>query len=86
MRIVISIVGLAVALAAVAFAVANRAPVTLQLWPFPHTYDLPVFILVFLGLGVGFVVGMVFAWYAGLSRRRRDRRALSQHAAEEPPR
>jgi uncharacterized integral membrane protein len=71
----ILIVGLFVALAAVAFAVANRASVALQLWPLPYTYEAPIFILVFAGIGIGFAIGLVFACCAGFARRRRNSRA-----------
>lgn len=79
----ILIVGLFVAFAAVAFAVANRAPATLQLWPLPYTYDVPIFILVFSGLGAGFAIGFVFACGAGFARRRRNPRAARSTTTED---
>lgn len=65
------IVGLIIALAAIAFAVANRAPVTIELWPLPYTYEVPIFAMAFTGLGAGVLIGMIAAWSLGRSRRRR---------------
>ena len=79
----ILIVGLFVALAAVAFAVANRSPVALQLWPLPYSYDVPIFILVFSGLGGGFAIGLIFACCAGFSRRRHNPRAARSPTTED---
>ena len=56
----------------IAFAVSNRATVSLELWPLPFLVDLPLYLLVLLLLLAGFVVGAATAWIAG----RRVRRAL----------
>jgi putative membrane protein len=66
----------------IAFAVSNRATVTLGLWPLPFLIDLPLYLLVLLLLLAGFVVGAATAWIAGrrvrreLRRRRRRAEAL----------
>ena len=71
----------------VPFAVSNRAPVSLGLWPLPFLIDLPVYLLVFLLLLVGFVAGAATAWIAGrrvrreLRRWRRRAEALERKAA-----
>ncbi|MFO0996886.1 MAG: hypothetical protein U1F33_09390 [Alphaproteobacteria bacterium] len=77
MRLLTLIVGLVLALAAVAFAVANRAPVTLELWPLPSTYDMPIFALAFCALGAGFILGMAFMAIISRPRRRRGGQAAN---------
>jgi len=58
----------------VPFAVSNRAPVSLGLWPLPFLIELPLCLLVFLLLLVGFVAGAATAWIAGRRVRRELRR------------
>jgi lipopolysaccharide assembly protein A len=66
----------------IAFAVSNRAAVSLGLWPLPFLIDLPLYLLALLLLLAGFVVGAATAWIAGrrvrreLRRRRRRAEAL----------
>jgi uncharacterized integral membrane protein len=56
------------------FAVSNRAPISLGLWPLPFLVDLPLYLLVLLLLLVGFVIGVGVAWLAGGRTRRESRR------------
>ncbi len=58
----------------IAFAVSNRATVSLGLWPLPFLIDLPLYLLVLLLLLAGFVVGAATAWIAGRRVRRELRR------------
>ena len=68
----------------VPFALSNREPVSLGLWPLPFLLDLPLYLLVLLLLLVGFIVGTVASWFAGrrirreLRRRRRHVEALER--------
>jgi uncharacterized integral membrane protein len=60
------------------FAVANRAPVTLSLWPLPWTAELPGYLVILGGVLVGFAAGALVAWLSG----GRQRRAARRNAAE----
>ncbi len=62
-----------IVLVLVVFAVANRDPITLNLWPLPVTLQTRVFIAVLLPLVVGFLMGEVSAWISGRHRRRQAR-------------
>jgi uncharacterized integral membrane protein len=71
----------------VPFAIANRASVSLGLWPFPFMLETPVYLLVLLTLFAGFVLGAACIWIAGhglrreLRRRRRRVGALERELA-----
>jgi uncharacterized integral membrane protein len=58
----------------IAFAVSNRATVSLELWPLPFLIDLPLYLLVLLLLLAGFVTGAATAWITGRRVRRELRR------------
>jgi uncharacterized integral membrane protein len=58
-----------------AFAISNRFAVSLALWPLPFIVALPLYLLVFAALLIGFVGGAIAAWIAGRHRRRKLRRA-----------
>ena len=60
-------------LAAILFAVGNRAPATLSLWPLPVAIAAPLFLLVLLAAISGAVLGGVGSWLAAAPRRRRLR-------------
>jgi uncharacterized integral membrane protein len=72
-----------IAVVVLLFAVANREVVTLSLDPFSHdqpamAFDAPLFIILFVVLGLGVVVGGVAAWLS----QGRNRRELRQARAE----
>ena len=74
---------LVIAIAAVVlvpFAVSNRAPVSLGLWPLPFVLDTPLYFLVLLTLLAGFIIGAAGAWLSG-HRVRRDLRRQRRRAA-----
>jgi lipopolysaccharide assembly protein A len=87
MRIVFWVVTIAAAIFLIPFAVANREPVSLGLWPLPFLVDLPLYLLVLLVLLGGFVIGATAGWIAGrrvrreLRRRRRRVEALERELA-----
>jgi uncharacterized integral membrane protein len=62
----------------VPFAISNRAPVSLGLWPWPFLLETPLYLLVLLTLLTGVVIGAIGAWLSGRSRRelRRQRRRV----------
>ncbi|MEX2009452.1 MAG: lipopolysaccharide assembly protein LapA domain-containing protein [Dongiaceae bacterium] len=73
---------------AVVFAVANRAPASVDFWPLPWVVELPIYLLVLGGLVLGFFIGAGVAWLSAGKRRRQTRRlrersgALAQQLAE----
>ena len=73
---------------AVIFAVANRAPASVDFWPLPWIVDLPVYLLVLGALVLGFFIGAGVAWLSAGKRRRQTRRlrersdALARQLAE----
>jgi lipopolysaccharide assembly protein A len=83
MRIAYWVVVPVVGAVCVAFAISNRAGVTLALWPLPFAVALPLYLLVFAALVVGFAVGAVAAWLGGRHKRRRLRRCRRRVAALE---
>ena len=56
------------------FALSNREPVSLGLWPLPFFVDLPLYLLVLLLLLAGFVIGASTTWIGGRRKRRELRR------------
>ncbi|MDA8230816.1 MAG: LapA family protein [Magnetospirillum sp.] len=67
------IVAVAIALLSIVFAVSNRQPVALELWPLPWSLTLPLYLAVFGALVLGMAVGAVAAWASGRGTRRRAR-------------
>jgi lipopolysaccharide assembly protein A len=65
------------------FAVANRQAASLALWPLPYVVELPLYLLVFGVLLVGFIVGVLAAWLGARQRRRELRRRGRQIEALE---
>lgn len=51
------------------FAVANRQVVAVSLEPLPFEIGLPLYLLVFLALVSGFLLGVLAHWLAVLRRR-----------------
>ena len=60
------------------FALSNREPVSLGLWPLPFFVDLPLYLLVLLLLLAGFVIGASTTWIGGRRKRRELTAARSQ--------
>lgn len=75
------IVTLPLTLLAIDFAVSNRGPVTLALWPFPDRIDVPVFLAVLGPLGLGIVAGALAASVGALRARWLARRRGHRIAA-----
>jgi lipopolysaccharide assembly protein A len=73
MKLVVWIVGVPLLLVAVFFAVANRGPVTVSLWPFADPIALPLFAAIVGPLYVGVIIGAIAAWWSGRRARKRAR-------------
>ncbi len=67
---IISLLLLAVA---VIFAVNHRQPVAVDLWPLPMEVTPPLYVLVLVGIFVGWLVGAGAAWLSQGRYRRRTR-------------
>lgn len=70
-RLVLGIIAVVV----VAFALANRDPVTMSLWPLPLDVTLPLYIAILGGLVVGLITGAAISWIPKLRLRRQARAA-----------
>lgn len=57
------------------FAVENRAPLALEVWPLPGRQEMWASVWIFGLLAIGIIIGLVIGWIAGGSARRRARRA-----------
>lgn len=61
------------ALVIIVFAVANRGPVILDGWPLPFTIEVPAFLLLYAGVLIGLVFGVVIGWMSAAESRRQAR-------------
>jgi len=61
----------------VVFAINNRGPVTVTLWPLPWIAELPLYLVVLGSLLVGFLVGAAIAWLSA-GRRRHEARVAAE--------
>ena len=73
MKLLFWILGIPLIVAIVAFATSNRAPVTLDLWPFPFAVEPPAYAVIFGASFVGFLAGGAYAWTSATKKRRRAR-------------
>ena len=83
MKFIFWIVGFPLLLLAAIFAVANRETVTISLWPFAETIDVPLYLAIVLPLYLGILVGGVAAWFSGHAIRKRARAQARRIAALE---
>lgn len=81
MRYLSWIITLPIAVLAVLFAISNRDPVALALWPLPFQIAVPVFVAVLVPLVLGFLLGGLVAWAGSLHWRRLARRRGQRLAA-----
>lgn len=84
MRLLYWAVFLVIATVLILFAVSNRETVSVGFWPLPFLADLPLYLLCFLSLLIGALIGVAAAWIAShrnrreLSARRRRIEALER--------
>ena len=81
MRLLGRILTVPIAALLVAFAVVNRHPISLDLWPLPWSIDVPAYLAVLGGAVIGLVVGVV-TMMPGLLRARRRRATPSSDARD----
>jgi len=77
-KLINTIIAAVVALLIVLFAVSNRAPAVVEIWPFPYQLALPLYAVILLTALVGFIAGLVASWLAGAAKRREARRLRRQ--------
>jgi uncharacterized integral membrane protein len=61
---------LLIAVVLILFAVSNRETVSVGVWPLPFLADVPLYLLCFLSLAIGALIGVAIAWMAGHRTRR----------------
>jgi lipopolysaccharide assembly protein A len=69
-RILFRAVFLVIAISLILFAVSNRETVPVGFWPLPFLADVPLYLLCFLSLLIGALVGVAAAWVTGHRKRR----------------
>lgn len=60
----------------VLFALSNRQPVELRLWPFDLVWQTPLSIAVLIAAAVSFLIGAGIVWVSGVPARSRARAAI----------
>lgn len=78
MGLITTLLAIIFAVAVTLFAVSNREPVTVELWPLPYTVSMGLYAAILLGVLVGFLVGVIATWLAGGRRRRAFRETKRQ--------
>jgi uncharacterized integral membrane protein len=61
---------LVIAIFLILFAVSNRKTVSVGFWPLPFLADVPLYLLCFLSLLIGALIGSAVTWTAGHPNRR----------------
>ncbi|HXA22968.1 MAG TPA: LapA family protein [Acetobacteraceae bacterium] len=70
------LIALPLLLLMVLFALSNRQPVSLTIWPATdYKLDLPLSLAVLCGMAVAFLAGGLLVWVSALTQRRRAWRA-----------
>ena len=88
MRYIAWTLTLPILVVAAVFAISNRQPLPVRLWPLPQEMLLPGYLVVLLPLAAGLLIGGAVVWlgsvkYRRLSRRRGTRlRALNKELDE----
>jgi uncharacterized integral membrane protein len=57
------------------FAIANREPISIDLWPLSERIETPLFVALVTALYAGVALGALVAWWAGRHGRRAARDA-----------
>ena len=73
-RLLVWLIVVILALVLVTFAATNHHWTTVDFWPSDFSLRVPAVALLFVGLAVGFLVGLFVSWIAGGRTRREARR------------
>jgi uncharacterized integral membrane protein len=82
-RALTALVTLPLTLLVIAFALTNRHPVAVGLWPFDDQVEMPVYLLALGALVLGFLAGVGLAGFGTLAARLRARREARRAEAAE---
>lgn len=77
------VVTLPLTLLVIVFALSNRGPVAIGLWPFDDLIEMPIYLLALGALTVGFLAGAALASLGTLAARYRARREAKRAEAAE---
>ena len=69
------LIGIPLLLLLLLFALSNKTPVRLGIWPTDFTLQLPLSLAVLGGMAIAFLAGGLIVWLSELSQRRRARHA-----------
>jgi uncharacterized integral membrane protein len=69
-----ALVALPFLLLLILFALSNRQPVTLSLWPTSLEVTAPAAVVILVGMAAAFLLGALLVWIPALGARRRARR------------
>lgn len=83
MRTIAWIVTLPLGVIAVLFAISNRTPAVLTLWPIPVDLQAPLYVIVLVPLAIGLFAGGFIVWVGAALARARARRLEHRLAAVE---
>ncbi len=83
MRYLAWIITLPLGLAIVLFAISNREPVALSVWPLQEALQLPVYLAVLVPFVLGLIGGAFVVWVGAAAARRRVRRLEARLDAAE---
>ncbi len=65
------------------FALSNPQPVTLAIWPFDYTVDVPISLAILTASGTFFFLGALIVWIGAIAAGQRAARAERRSAALE---
>ena len=74
------VVTIPLAVIVVVFAVSNREPVVVDIWPLPPVTGLPLFLFILGSFFIGFLVGAAVMWVSAGRYRQRARAARNRVA------
>ncbi|MDD3371476.1 MAG: lipopolysaccharide assembly protein LapA domain-containing protein [Alphaproteobacteria bacterium] len=81
MRILLSVFGIVLLALVLSFAMANKVGVDVTVWPLGEFYNVPLYAVGLVPLGLGFLLGALFGLAAVIPQRLRVRRLTKELGA-----
>jgi uncharacterized integral membrane protein len=72
------IITLPITIVAVVFALSNRQPVVIDIWPLELSLTAPLYLMLLLAALVGFILGGIAMWFTAGRSRKRAREAAAK--------